>query len=68
MHIYGSFRFTFGFRHTHTHTSLGKFTSKSGRQSTTNIQNMVVHSHVWSSSGVFLLQNSRKMGKIGNIL
>ena len=44
---------------------LGKFTSISGRQRTTKIQNLVVHKYLWSSSSVFLLQNSKKIGKIG---
>ena len=44
---------------------LGKFTSISSRQRTINIQNLVVHNYLWSSSSVFLLQNSRKKGKIG---
>ena len=43
---------------------LGKFTSISGRQRKKHFQNLVVHKHLWSSSSVFLLQNSRKIGKI----
>ena len=44
---------------------LGKFSSISGRQTTAKIQNLVVHNYLWSSSSVFLLQNSRQKGKIG---
>ena len=44
---------------------LGKFPSISGRQRTTNIQNLIVHNYLWLSSNLFLLQNSRKKGKIG---
>ena len=43
---------------------LGNFTSKSGCQRTSKLKNLVVQRHLWSSSYVFLLKNSRKkLGK-----
>ena len=47
-------------RAVHCNNHCNKFTFISGRQRTTKIQNLVVHKYLWSSSNVFILQNSRK--------